>query len=216
MREHITHLAVDMHQDSITAVQPILDELTLRAHWKDQRKLGPLGSVRQGKCCGRTGAVSGHPILSHPGSPQPEPAGSPIHIGDCSPGTPTRRCPMAGRRCEVTDVREVLRRLRLGEPDRPRARAEPEHGGRLPPLGAAARPAHRRAARPGHAAPPAGACPAPARPARHGTTTAEQARNLFYWVDNVVVLQDRRITPDAWNSLRRLKQDLWAKPEPAP
>jgi len=25
---------------------------------------------------------------------------------------------MAGRRCEVTDVREVLRRLRLGEPER--------------------------------------------------------------------------------------------------
>jgi len=29
---------------------------------------------------------------------------------------------MAGRRCKVTDMREVLRRLRLGEPERPIAR----------------------------------------------------------------------------------------------
>ena len=29
---------------------------------------------------------------------------------------------MAGRRCEVTDVREVLRRLRAGEPERRIAR----------------------------------------------------------------------------------------------
>ena len=29
---------------------------------------------------------------------------------------------MAGRRCEVTDVRELLRRLQLGEPDRRIAR----------------------------------------------------------------------------------------------
>ena len=29
---------------------------------------------------------------------------------------------MAGRRCKVTDIREVLRRLRLGEPERRIAR----------------------------------------------------------------------------------------------
>ncbi len=56
--------------------------------------------------------IPSHPgsgMLSHLGSPDTEPpqqaAGSLAlrsHMGDCSPGTPTRRCPMAGRRCEVT------------------------------------------------------------------------------------------------------------------
>ena len=31
---------------------------------------------------------------------------------------------MAGRRCKVTDIREVLRRLRLGEPERRIAREQ--------------------------------------------------------------------------------------------
>ena len=124
----------------------------------------------------------GSPILSHLGSPDTEPPPTGGGRVPCI-SQPDRGLLSGNPNPEVTDGWTEVRGDRCtrsaplapsrgaGTPDRPRTRAEPEHGGRLPPLGAAARAPHRRAARrrrAGHAAPPAGARPAPSRTVRRG------------------------------------------------